>query len=401
MVLRTYFRIAGDCFIFLILFSCCVIPVQAATGVPDEMITATDSVVFITLASDVEKTYSANEREYLKENYPEYLFRSGNSDYVIESSGSGFVIKAEDGETLIATNNHVIGDDHRGIFVWITDQKAVHAEVIFSIPEKDLSVIRVKHSINKEPAELAEVDASRGEAVYAVGFPGAGNVLSDSLARTSDEATITDGIISAVRSYTAVDGGDSAKILQINAAVNSGNSGGPLFNAEGKVIGVNTYSIEGGTQGVFGAVAVSELHALLKAYHIEISEETSTQVETQPVERKISSGNILKYVLLILICAALGIVCLLTLSVVLRRKTLPAEGTVVEQLFDPEPPAEANPMTGGKDVDLDGIVITKRSVRSHNYVDVNMVTMTHKGREKKDSKPVFTLPDKLEESVRK
>lgn len=398
---RTYSRIAGACFIFLILFSCCVIPVQAAAGVPDEVITATDSVVFITLASDAEKTYSVDEREYLKENYPEYLFRSGNSDYVIESSGSGFVIKAEDGETLIATNNHVIENDHRGIFVWITDQKAVHAEVIFSIPEKDLSVIRVKDSINKEPAELAEVDASRGEAVYAVGFPGAGNVLSDSLARTSDEATITDGIISAVRSYTAVDGGDSAKILQINAAVNSGNSGGPLFNAEGKVIGVNTYSIEGGTQGVFGAVAVSELHALLKAYHIEISEETSTQVETRPVERKISSGNVLKYVLLIVICAALGIVCLLALSVVLRRKTLPAEGTVVEQLFDPEPPAEANPTTGGTDVDLDGIVMTKRRVRSDNRVNVNRVSLTHKERGKKDSKPVFTLPDKLEESVRK
>ena len=401
MGLQTYSRIAGAWLLFLILFLCCVIPVQAATGVPDEVIAATDSVVFITLASDLEKTTSAIEREQLKELYSDYVFRSGSSDYVIESFGSGFVIKAEDGETLIATNNHVIENDHKGIFVWVTDKKAVHAEVVFSIPEKDLSVIRVKDSINKEPAELAEVDASRGEAVYAVGFPGAGNILSDSLARTSDEATITDGIISAVRSFSAVDGGGSAKIFQINAAVNSGNSGGPLFNTEGKVIGVNTYSIGGGTQGVFGAVAVSELQSLLKAYHIEISEETSTQVETQPVERKISSGNILKYVLLILICAALGIVCLLTLSVVLRRKTLPAEGTVVEQLFDPEPPAEANPMTGGKDVDLDGIVITKRSVRSHNYVDVNMVTMTHKGREKKDSKPVFTLPDKLEESVRK
>ena len=401
MRLRTYSRIAGACFIFLILFLCCVIPVQAATGVPDEVITATDSVVFITLASDVEKTYSANEREYLKENYSEYLFRSGNSDYVIESSGSGFVIKAEAGETLIATNNHVIEKDHKGIFVWVTDQKAVHAEVVFSIPEKDLSVIRVRDSINKKPVRLAEVDASRGEAVYAVGFPGAGNVLSDSLARTSDEATITDGIISAVRSYTAVDGGDSAKILQINAAVNSGNSGGPLFNTEGKVIGVNTYSIEGGTQGVFGAVAVSELDALLKAYDIEISEETSAQVEMRPVERKIPSGNILKYVLIIVICAALGIVCLLALSVVFRKKTLPTEGTVVEQLFDPEPPVEANPMTGGKDVVLDGIEITKRRVRSDKYVVANMVSMTHKGREKKDSKPVFTPPDKLEDSARK
>lgn len=401
MVLRTYFRIAGAWLICLILFLCCVIPVQAATGVPDEVIAATDSVVFITLASDLEKTTSAIEREQLKELYSDYVFRSGSSDYVIESFGSGFVIKAEDGETLIATNNHVIENDHKGIFVWVTDQKAVHAEVVFSVPEKDLSVIRVKDSINKEPVRLAEVDASRGEAVYAVGFPGAGNILSDSLARTSDEATITDGIISAVRSFSAVDGGGSAKIFQINAAVNSGNSGGPLFNTEGKVIGVNTYSIGGGTQGVFGAVAVSELHTLLKAYQIEISEETSTQVETQPVERKIPSGKLMKYVLLIAICVVLGTVSLLVLSPAFRRKTLPAGEPEVEERFDPEPPVEANPMTGGKEVDVDGIVITKRRVRSDNYVDVNMVTMTHKGRKKKDSKPVFTQPDKLEESVRK
>lgn len=401
MVLRTYFRIAGAWLLFLILFLCCVIPVQAATGVPDEVIAATDSVVFITLASDLEKTISAIEREQLKELYSDYVFRSGSSDYVIESFGSGFVIKAEDGETLIATNNHVIENDHKGIFVWVTDQKAVHAEVVFSVPEKDLSVIRVKDSINKEPVRLAEVDASRGEAVYAVGFPGAGNILSDSLARTSDEATITDGIISAVRSFSAVDGGGSAKIFQINAAVNSGNSGGPLFNTEGKVIGVNTYSIGGGTQGVFGAVAVSELHTLLKAYQIEISEETSTQVETQPVERKISSGKLMKYVLLIAICVVLGTVSLLVLSPAFRRKTLPAGEPEVEKRPDPEPPVEANPMTGGKEVDVDGIVITKRRVRSDNYVDVNMVTMTHKGRKKKDSKPIFTQPDKLEESVRK
>lgn len=401
MVLRTYFRIAGAWLLFLILFLCCVIPVQAATGVPDEVIAATDSVVFITLASDLEKTTSAIEREQLKELYSDYVFQSGSSDYVIESFGSGFVIKAEDGETLIATNNHVIENDHKGIFVWVTDQKAVHAEVVFSVPEKDLSVIRVKDSINKEPVRLAEVDASRGEAVYAVGFPGAGNILSDSLARTSDEATITDGIISAVRSFSAVDGGGSAKIFQINAAVNSGNSGGPLFNTEGKVIGVNTYSIGGGTQGVFGAVAVSELHTLLKAYQIEISEETSTQVETQPVERKISSGKLMKYVLLIAICVVLGTVSLLVLSPAFRRKTLPAGEPEVEKRPDPEPPVEANPMTGGKEVDVDGIVITKRRVRSDNYVDVNMVTMTHKGRKKKDSKPIFTQPDKLEESVRK
>lgn len=369
---------------------------NAATGVPEEVITAVDSVVFITLASDA---YSDDDLTYIKEQYPEYVFRNGSSEYVIESSGSGFVIKAENGETLIATNNHVVEADHEGIFVWVTDKKTAHAEVVFSIPEKDLSVIRINGSINKKPVTMAEADASRGEAVYVVGFPGAGNVLSDSLARTSDEATITDGIISAVRSFTVVDGGDSAKILQINAAVNSGNSGGPLFNTEGKVIGVNTYGVEGGTQGVFGAVAISELHALLKDYNIEISDETSTQEEAQPVGKEGSpEEKNQNKVLSIVICAVLGMVCLGVLVTVFRKKTLLNEKLVVASTGKVKQSVETATVKS-KNVEMSDvdIGITKRRSQPAEHVDIGTVTMTGKGREKKDdNKSFFSQPNKLD-----
>lgn len=380
------------CFAMLFIIA---LPVYAATGVPEEVIRATDSVVFITLASD---DYSDEDLAYIREQYPEYVFKNGGYEYVIESSGSGFVIKAENGETLIATNNHVVEDDHEGIFVWVTDKKTAHAEVVFSIPDKDLSVIRINESINKKPVKMSEADANRGEAVYVVGFPGAGNVLSDSLARTSDEATITDGIISAVRSFTVVGGGDSAKILQINAAVNSGNSGGPLFNTEGEVIGVNTYGVEGGTQGVFGAVAISELHALLKNYDIEVSEEPNIQAETQPLKMEVPEKASQNKTLLIAVCAVLGMVCLGVLIVALRKKKTPTDKIMVETVDETEPPVEpAVPTDENAEMPDIDIGITKRRVQSDNHVDIGAVTITGKGREKKeDNKSFFHQPNKLD-----
>ena len=382
-------------FCIILLANLCV-SANAATGVPEEVIRATDSVVFITLASD---DYSDEDLAYIREQYPEYVFKNGGYEYVIESSGSGFVIKAENGETLIATNNHVVEDDHEGIFVWVTDKKTAHAEVVFSIPDKDLSVIRINESINKKPVKMSEADANRGEAVYVVGFPGAGNVLSDSLARTSDEATITDGIISAVRSFTVVDGGDSAKILQINAAVNSGNSGGPLFNTEGEVIGVNTYGVEGGTQGVFGAVAISELHALLGKYGIDISEEPSIQAVTQPVETEVPEERNLNKELIIAVCIVLGMACLGILVAVFRIKTPPADKLIVEPTDEVEPSAEPATMTDENDempnVDIG---ITKRRVHPDDHVDIGAVTITGKGREEKeDNKSFFRQPNKLDQ----
>lgn len=237
---------------------CCVLlnlmlPVCAAESVPEAVLDAIDSVVMV-----------QNKEVW----------------------GSGFVIRNENGEMLIVTNNHVVEVDPEGNFIWVTNEQVAGAEVVFAVPEKDLAVLRVREEIEKKSVILAKEDAQRGDAVYAVGFPGVGNDLSDSTARISEDAMITDGIVSAVRSFTNVKKGESFKLLQVNAAVNPGNSGGPLFNSDGEVVGINAKGSKN-TESVNGSICVSELWALLEEYGIDITlavEETAPISEIATVE---------------------------------------------------------------------------------------------------------------------
>lgn len=230
-------------FLCVILLLGCVLQAFAAGEVPQEVMDAAKSVVRIV-------------SEYRKD----------------LATGSGFVIGNRSGELLIATNNHVVEDNPVRISVWVSEDRLAEAEVFFASAEKDLCVLRVRETSDMPALPLAVEVPRQGQAVYAVGYPGVGDILSDSIAHTSEDATITDGIISAIRTLTIEEGAEPAKILQFSAAINSGNSGGPLFNAKGEVIGVNTYGV--GAQGVFGAVDISELRTLLEQNHIEVSGKT-------------------------------------------------------------------------------------------------------------------------------
>ena len=89
-------------------------------------------------------------------------------------------------------------------------------------------------------------------------------IYLDTEAHLISEATITNGIIGSVHSMKNVDYGPPVKMLQINADINSGNSGGPLLNRNGDVVGINTYGVLD-TQGIFGAIAASELKAFMES----------------------------------------------------------------------------------------------------------------------------------------
>lgn len=230
----------------LILLSC-ILPAMAATGVPEEVMESTKSVVRI-----LSKYYNG------------------------AATGSGFVIKNEPGEVLIATNDHVVEGNPTSISIWVGEDRMVDAEIVFTTSQKDLCVLKVTDKINMKPLTLSREEPQHGAAIYVVGYPGAGDILSDTQAHTSESVTITDGIISAIRSFTIEKGGKPVKLLQVNAAINSGNSGGPLFNTKGEVIGINTYKVNADSQGVFGSVAVSELLALLDKHNIEIPVVTSS-----------------------------------------------------------------------------------------------------------------------------
>jgi serine protease Do len=155
------------------------------------------------------------------------------------SLGSGFVI---DPSGVVVTNNHVVGEAS-DIEVIFTDGSKLKAEVVGKDAKIDLAVLRVKPDKPLKAVKFGDSEKMRiGQWVMAVGNPfGLGG-------------SVTAGIISA--RHRNIDSGSYDDYLQTDAAINRGNSGGPLFNLDGEVIGINTaiLSPTGGSIGIGFAI---------------------------------------------------------------------------------------------------------------------------------------------------
>jgi len=153
--------------------------------------------------------------------------------------GSGFVIK--DNGTVI-TNNHVI-QNAEGIFVKFTDGKEYEAKLIGTDPVSDIAVLKIQSSKKFPAVKFADSDKAKvGDWVLAIGNPfGLGG-------------TVTQGIISAIN--RDINMGRYDNFIQTDASINQGNSGGPLFNMDGEVLGINTaiFSNSGGSVGIGFAI---------------------------------------------------------------------------------------------------------------------------------------------------
>jgi serine protease Do len=157
----------------------------------------------------------------------------------VNSLGSGFVI---DGEGLIVTNNHVIADADE-ITAIFNDGSKLKAELIGKDTKTDLALLRVKPDKPLKAVKFGNSDKLRlGEWVIAIGNP------------FSLGGSVTAGIVSARN--RDINSGPYDNYIQTDAAINRGNSGGPLFNLNGEVIGVNTAIISpsGGSIGIGFAV---------------------------------------------------------------------------------------------------------------------------------------------------
>ncbi len=156
------------------------------------------------------------------------------------TSGTGVVLSADG---YIVTNCHVI-ENAGTVWVRFSDRRELTATVVGMDAMSDLAVLRVDANALK-PAQFGDSDSVRvGDTVVAIGDP-LGAQLS---------GTMTDGIISAINRDLTV-GGRTMTLLQTNAALNSGNSGGPLINCYGQVIGINTMKLT----GIQGELAVEGL----------------------------------------------------------------------------------------------------------------------------------------------
>lgn len=158
------------------------------------------------------------------------------------SLGSGFII-SKDG--YVVTNNHVI-DNAEEVIVRLSDRRELEAEIIGSDPRSDLALLKVEAS-NLPTVVLGSPDDELkvGEWVLAIGSP------------FGFDHSATAGIVSAKGRSLPSD--TYVPFIQTDVAINPGNSGGPLFNLDGKVIGVNSqiYSRTGGFMGLSFAIPVN------------------------------------------------------------------------------------------------------------------------------------------------
>jgi len=187
-------------------------------------------------------------------------------------SGSSFVVAADEGGTYLATNYHVVADGEKnGIAVVLRDGTELPAEIVEYSRDYDLCILKTAKAIdNAKPLTLENADEiSAGAAVYALGFPGAADYLTDDYAYAVDEITITDGIISAVKHVTA--DGIEMTLLQMNAAINAGSSGGPLVNEAGRVVGINALGIRDASD-IYAAIHIRHLVNLLDKTDIRFNE---------------------------------------------------------------------------------------------------------------------------------
>lgn len=212
--------------------------------------------VFIKETTKLEKNVTINDTglaESVEKVYDSVVVVSTYKNGKGVASGTGFVYKKDGNKAYIMTNNHVIEDGDQ-ILVTFTNQKETEVTVVGSDKYADIAVLAVNSNEIISVAELGKSkDARIGDTAFAVGAP-LDNAYS---------WTVTRGIVSGKDRLVEVSTSNSKSsdwvmsVLQTDAAINSGNSGGPLANANGEVIGVTSLKlVSDGVEGMGFAIPI-------------------------------------------------------------------------------------------------------------------------------------------------
>ncbi len=211
------------------------------------------------LAASVEKTFNSV-----------VMIKTYNGSKA-KGSGSGFVYKIEGDYAYIMTNHHVIDGGNKWVIISSTDEE-VEGEVLGSDEYVDIAVIKVKKTSSMEVVTIKANDTkvNLGDTVFTIGAP----------VGYEYRGTVTNGIISGLNRLVEVSVNNSMQedyvmeVIQTNTAVNPGNSGGPLFNTNGEVIGVISMKlVENSIEGMGFAIpidyALSHVNKLEKGEKID------------------------------------------------------------------------------------------------------------------------------------
>ena len=204
--------------------------------------------------------------------YKIYSFVPEEGNQYSISSGSGFLVS---GQRQVVTNVHVVEGGERIYIAFLEkgEAKLVEARRTESRADVDLALLEAREDLPGIPLTLGEYEPDKLADVIAIGFPGAANLNKELVPETDVrgvpltdlESTLTTGVVSRMTfTNLKLNPGQlvSARTVQHNSAINPGSSGGPLLDACGRVVGINT--LQGvNAQGLFFSIHASELARFL------------------------------------------------------------------------------------------------------------------------------------------
>ena len=240
---------------------------------------------------------------------PKYLITNYHVIDSFVSNGSGELITYQEGDM------ELIG--RCKIRIYFDSRDFSEGYVVDYNESKDIALLKLEEPTTKrKPLQLlAPTDSMVGQQVYAVGYPGlAENVFVEATTSWGEkDASVTGGTFS--RMFTTAGTGRSN--LQIDCVLRPGNSGGPLVNNDGAVIGINTERVtEGSVDSIFYAVNIEEVMPMLKQHDVtfELYTEPQEVVEIEPViEEKDNTW------LIVLVCASAAVIVAVVVVVLVVR----------------------------------------------------------------------------------
>jgi len=201
--------------------------------------------------SDPHEFFYGDPNDFFEKFFGRPQRRNPSREFRTEGTGSGVII---DPEGYIVTNHHVVQKADQ-LTVTLSDGASYKGKVVGSDSRTDLAVVKIKSSNPFPYAALGDSLQIRiGDWVLAIGSP------------FGLEQTVTAGIISAIRQSLNIEGKWFRDLIQTDAAINRGNSGGPLVNIKGEVVGINVaiFAPTGVFSGVGFAVPVNQVKTILK-----------------------------------------------------------------------------------------------------------------------------------------
>jgi len=168
------------------------------------------------------------------------------------SIGSGFIV---DSTGYIVTNYHVIGNTESEVYITLYGGDTVKGRTVWANSDLDLAIVKIEVAGLPYMKLGDSTNITIGELVYAIGNP-----LGFEFQRT-----VTSGIVSGTNRSINLNGTYMEDLIQTDASINSGNSGGPLVNKKGEVIGINTIKVES-AEGIGFAIPVNQIKPIIESF---------------------------------------------------------------------------------------------------------------------------------------